>query len=265
MIFLKTDDEIELLRQSNLLVGKTLAEVAKLIKPGVTTKELDRVAEEFIRDHGAIPTFKGFPNPFGPPFPGSICTSVNEQVVHGIPGDTVLKDGDIISVDCGTLMNGYCGDSAYTFCVGEVAPEIIELLKVTKEALYKGIEMAVHGKRLGDIGYAVQQHCELHSYGVVREFVGHGIGKNMHEDPQVPNYGRRGAGALLKKGMCIAIEPMITLGDKKIGMEADRWTVRTMDRKCAAHFEHTVAVGLDKADILSSFEFIDQVLGDKAI
>lgn len=265
MIFLKTDDEIELLRQSNLLVGKTLAEVAKLIKPGVTTKELDRVAEEFIRDHGAIPTFKGFPNPFGPPFPGSICTSVNEQVVHGIPGDTVLKDGDIISVDCGTLMNGYCGDSAYTFCVGEVAPEIIELLKVTKEALYKGIEMAVHGKRLGDIGYAVQQHCELHSYGVVREFVGHGIGKNMHEDPQVPNYGRRGTGALLKKGMCIAIEPMITLGDKKIGMEADRWTVRTMDRKCAAHFEHTVAVGLDKADILSSFEFIDQVLGDKAI
>lgn len=265
MIFLKTDDEIELLRQSNLLVGKTLAEVAKLIKPGVTTKEIDRVAEEFIRDHGAIPTFKGFPNPFGPPFPGSICTSVNEQVVHGIPGDTVLKDGDIISVDCGTLMNGYCGDSAYTFCVGEVAPEIIELLKVTKEALYKGIEMAVHGKRLGDIGYAVQQHCELHSYGVVREFVGHGIGKNMHEDPQVPNYGRRGTGALLKKGMCIAIEPMITLGDKKIGMEADRWTVRTMDRKCAAHFEHTVAVGLDKADILSSFEFIDQVLGDKAI
>lgn len=265
MIFLKTDDEIELLRQSNLLVGKSLAEVAKLIRPGVTTKELDRVAEEFIRDHGAIPTFKGFPNPFGPPFPGSICTSVNEQVVHGIPGDTVLKDGDIISVDCGTLMNGYCGDSAYTFCVGEVAPEIIELLKVTKEALYKGIEMAVHGKRLGDIGYAVQQHCELHSYGVVREFVGHGIGKNMHEDPQVPNYGRRGTGALLKKGMCIAIEPMITLGDKKIGMEADRWTVRTMDRKCAAHFEHTVAVGLDKADILSSFEFIDQVLGDKAI
>ena len=265
MIFLKTDDEIELLRQSNLLVGKTLAEVAKLIKPGVTTKELDRVAEEFIRDHGAIPTFKGFPNPFGPPFPGSICTSVNEQVVHGIPGDTVLKDGDIISVDCGTLMNGYCGDSAYTFCVGEVAPEIIELLKVTKEALYKGIEMAVHGKRLGDIGYAVQQHCELHSYGVVREFVGHGIGKNMHEDPQVPNYGRRGTGAFLKKGMCIAIEPMITLGDKEIGMEADRWTVRTMDRKCAAHFEHTVAVGLDKADILSSFEFIDQVLGDKAI
>lgn len=265
MIFLKTDDEIELLRQSNLLVGKTLAEVAKLIKPGVTTKELDRVAEEFIRDHGAIPTFKGFPNPFGPPFPRSICTSVNEQVVHGIPGDTVLKDGDIISVDCGTLMNGYCGDSAYTFCVGEVAPEIIDLLKVTKGALYKGIEMAVHGKRLGDIGYAVQQHCESHSYGVVREFVGHGIGKNMHEDPQVPNYGRRGTGTLLKKGMCIAIEPMITLGDKKIGMEADRWTVRTMDRKCAAHFEHTVAVGLDKADILSSFEFIDQVLGDKAI
>ena len=265
MIFLKTDDEIELLRQSNLLVGKTLAEVAKLIKPGVTTKELDRVAEEFIRDHGAIPTFKGFPNPFGPPFPGSICTSVNEQVVHGIPGDTVLKDGDIISVDCGTLMNGYCGDSAYTFCVGEVAPEIIELLKVTKEALYKGIEMAVHGKRLGDIGYAVQQHCESHSYGVVREFVGHGIGKNMHEDPQVPNYGKRGYGTLLKKGMCIAIEPMITLGSRQIVMERDGWTVRTRDRKCAAHFEHTVAIGVGKADILSSFEYVEQVLGDKAI
>lgn len=265
MIFLKTDDEIELLRQSNLLVGKTLAEVAKLIKPGVTTKELDRVAEEFIRDHGAIPTFKGFPNPLGPPFPGSICTSVNEQVVHGIPGETVLKDGDIISVDCGTLLNGFCGDSAYTFCVGEVAPEIVELLKTTKEALYKGIEMAVQGKRIGDIGFAVQQYCESHSYGVVREFVGHGIGKDMHEAPQVPNYGRQGTGPLLKKGMCIAIEPMITLGDRKIGMEADRWTVRTMDRKCAAHFEHTVAVGLDKADILSSFEFIDQVLGDKAI
>ena len=167
MIFLKTDDEIELLRQSNLLVGKTLAEVAKLIKPGVTTLELDKVAEEFIRDNGAVPTFKGFPNPYGGPFPGSICTSVNEQVVHGVPSNVVLKDGDIISVDCGTYMNGYCGDSAYTFCVGEVDPVIKELLKVTKEALYFGIEQAVHGKRLGDIGYAVQNHCEAHHYGVV--------------------------------------------------------------------------------------------------
>ena len=265
MIFLKTDDEIELLRQSNLLVGMTLAEVAKMIKPGVTTKQLDIVAEEFIRDHGAVPTFKGFPNPYGAPFPCSICTSVNEQVVHGIPSDITLKDGDIVSVDCGTFLNGYCGDSAYTFCVGDVASEIRELLKVTKEALYKGIENAVHGKRLGDIGYAVQQHCESHSYGVVRELVGHGIGKEMHEDPQVPNYGRRGNGILLKKGMCIAIEPMITMGLRNIVMENDRWTIRTSDRKPAAHFEHTIAIGNDKADILSSFEYIEQVLGDKAI
>ena len=193
MIFLKTDDEIELLRQSNLLVGRALAEVAKLIKPGVTTLELDRVAEEFIRDNGAIPTFKGFPNQYGQPFPGSICASVNDQVVHGIPNDKPLQEGDIVSVDCGTYMNGFCGDSAYTFCVGEVAPEVRELLKVTKEALYKGIENAVHGKRLGDIGSAVQDHCEKHAYGVVREFVGHGIGKEMHEEPPVPNYGKRGS------------------------------------------------------------------------
>ena len=265
MIFLKTDDEIELLRQSNLLVGKTLAEVAKMIKPGVTTKELDKVAEEFIRDHGAIPTFKGYPSPYGGPFPGTLCTSVNEQVVHGIPNDVPLKDGDIISVDCGTLLNGFCGDSAYTFCVGEVAPEIKELLRTTKEALYKGIENAVHGKRLGDIGFAIQSHCEAKSYGVVREFVGHGIGREMHEDPQVPNYGKRGSGTMLKKGMCLAIEPMITQGSRQIVMERDGWTVRTSDRKFAAHFEHTVAVGMGKADILSSFEYIEQVLGDKSI
>lgn len=265
MIFLKTEDEIELLRQSNLLVGKTLGEVAKAIKPGVTTRQLDKIAEEFIRDNGAIPTFKGFPNQQGVPFPGALCTSVNDQVIHGIPNDIPLKEGDIVSVDCGTLLNGFCGDSAYTFCVGEVASEIRELLKVTKEALYIGIENAVHGKRLGDIGAAVQQHCEAASYGVVREFVGHGIGKEMHEDPQVPNYGRRGCGALLKRGMCIAIEPMITLGSRQIYMEKDGWTVRTRDGKCAAHFEHTVAVGRGSADILSSFEYVEQVLGDKAI
>jgi len=265
MIFLKTDDEIELLRQSNLLVGKTLAEVAKLIKPGVTTRELDKVAEEFIRDNGAIPTFKGYPNPYGRPFPCALCTSVNEQVVHGIPNDVSLKDGDIVSVDCGTLLNGFCGDSAYTFCVGEVASDVRDLLKVTKESLYLAIENAVHGKRLGDIGYAVQSHCEANSYGVVREFVGHGIGKEMHEDPQVPNYGRRGTGTMLKKGMCLAIEPMITQGNREIVLERDGWTVRTKDRKFAAHFEHTVAVGVGKADILSSFEYIEQVLGDKSI
>jgi len=258
MIFLKTEDEIELLRQSNLLVGRTLAEVAKVVKPGVTTRELDKVAEEFIRDNGATPTFKGFPNQYGDPFPASICTSVNEQVVHGIPGDIVLKDGDIVSVDCGTYMNGFCGDSAYTFCVGEVDEEIRNLLKVTKEALYIGIQNAVHGKRIGDIGYAIQQYCESHSYGVVREFVGHGIGKEMHEDPQVPNYGKRGYGPLMKRGLCIAIEPMITLGDRQVIMERDGWTVRTRDRKCAAHFEHTVAVGAGEADILSSFKFIEE-------
>ena len=265
MIFLKTDDEIELLRQSNLLVGRALAEVAKLIKPGVTTLELDRVAEEFIRDNGAIPTFKGFPNQYGQPFPGSICASVNDQVVHGIPNDKPLQEGDIVSVDCGTYMNGFCGDSAYTFCVGEVAPEVRELLKVTKEALYKGIENAVHGKRLGDIGSAVQDHCEKHAYGVVREFVGHGIGKEMHEEPPVPNYGKRGSGVLWKCGMCVAIEPMITLGSPQIYMEPDRWTIRTRDGKWAAHFEHTLAVRKGKAEVLSTFDFIEEVLGDNAI
>ncbi len=255
-----------LLRESNLLVGRTLAEMARIIKPGVTTGELDRHAEAFIRDHGAIPVFKGFPNPMGSPFPASICTSVNGQVVHGIPSDeVVLKEGDIVSVDCGTSMNGFCGDSAYTFCVGEVAPETRELLKVTKEALYIGIEHAIAGKRTGDIGHAIQQHCESHGYGVVREFVGHGVGKQMHEEPQVPNYGKRGYGTLLKKGMCIAIEPMITLGDRHIVMEPDRWTVRTKDGLCAAHFEHTVAITDGQADILSSFEYIEEVLGDQAI
>ncbi len=266
MIFLKTEDEIELLRQSNLLVARTLAEVAKLVKPGVTTGELDKVAEEFIRDNGAVPTFKGFPNQYGDPFPASLCTSVNDQVVHGIPSDkVVLKDGDIVSVDCGTYMNGFCGDSAYTFCVGEVDEDVLRLLRTTKESLYMGIEQAVQGKRLGDIGNAIQQHCESRKYGVVREFVGHGIGKEMHEDPQVPNYGKRGYGTLLKKGLCIAIEPMITQGTRQIVMENDGWTVRTKDRKYAAHFEHTIAVNAGKADILSSFKYIEEVLGDKAI
>ena len=246
-----------------MLVGRTLAEVAKLIKPGVTTLELDRVAEEFIRDHGAIPTFKGFPNQYGEPFPATLCTSVNEQVVHGIPNNIPLKEGDVISIDCGTLLNGFCGDSAYTFCVGDVEPEVLKLLRITKEALYLGIENACIGKRIGDIGYAVQQHCESNSFGVVREFVGHGVGRDMHEDPQVPNYGKRGYGTLLKEGMCIAIEPMITQGTRQIVMERDGWTVRTKDRKFAAHFEHSIAITSGKADILSSFEFLEEVLGDK--
>lgn len=265
MIFLKTEDEIELLRQANLLVGRTLAELAKIIKPGVTTLELDKVAEEFIRDHGAIPTFKGFPNPYGGPFPASICASVNDVVVHGIPNNVPLKDGDIVSIDCGTKLNGFCGDSCYTFLVGEVSEEVKQLCKTTKEALYLGIEQAVVGHRLGDISYAVENHCSSHSYGVVREFVGHGVGRDMHEDPQVPNYGKRGSGPLLKKGLCIAIEPMITLGSRQIYMESDRWTVKTRDGKAAAHYEHSIAVRQGKADILSSFEEIEKVLSDKAI
>ena len=265
MIFLKTEDEIELLRQANLLIGRTLAELAKIIKPGVTTLELDKVAEEFIRDHGAIPTFKGFPNPFGGPFPASICTSVNDVVVHGIPNNVPLKDGDIVSVDCGTKLNGFCGDSCYTFLVGEVSEEVKQLCKVTKEALYLGIEQAVAGHRLGDIGYAVENHCTSHSYGVVREFVGHGVGRDMHEDPQVPNYGKRGTGTMLKNGLCIAIEPMITMGSRQVFMDSDRWTIRTRDGKPAAHYEHSLAVRQGRAEVLSSFDEIEKILGDKAI
>ena len=266
MIFLKTDDEIELLRKSNLLVGKTLAEIAKVIKPGVTTKELDKVAEEFIRDNGAVPTFKGFPNQYGDPFPASICTSVNEQVVHGIPSDNVvLKEGDIVSVDCGTYMNGFCGDSAYTFCVGEVDPKVKNLLKTTKESLYLGIQHAIEGKRLGDISHAVQSYCESKGYSVVRELVGHGIGRKMHEEPEVPNYGRPGCGPLLRSGMCICIEPMINMGSKNVAFEKDGWTVRTKDRKCSAHFEHCIAIRPEGPQILSSFEFLEEVLGNNAI
>lgn len=265
MIFLKTEDEIELLRQANLLIGRTLAELAKIIKPGVTTLELDKVAEEFIRDHGAIPTFKGFPNPFGGPFPASICTSVNDVVVHGIPNNVPLKDGDIVSIDCGTKLNGFCGDSCYTFLVGEVSEDVKQLCKVTKEALYLGIEQAVAGHRLGDIGYAVENHCTSHSYGVVREFVGHGVGRDMHEDPQVPNYGKRGTGTMLKNGLCIAIEPMITMGSRQVFMDSDRWTIRTRDGKPAAHYEHSLAVRQGRAEVLSSFDEIEKILGDKAI
>ena len=262
-IFLKTEDEIELMRRANQLVGKTLGELARHIKPGVTTLQLDAIAEEFIRDHGAEPTFKNFPNPYGPPFPGSICTSVNDVVVHGVPSSkTVLKEGDIITIDCGTLLDGYNGDSAYTFCVGEVSEEVKNLLRTTKESLYLGIQNAVAGKHVGDISYAVQSHCEARHYGIVRELTGHGIGRKMHEDPPVPNYGRRGNGTMLKAGMCIAIEPMVTMGDKAIYMDAnDRWTIRTRDGKHAAHFEHTIAVRRGEAEILSSFKEIETIEG----
>ena len=246
------------MREANQLVGKTLAEVGRHIKPGVTTRHLDKVADEFIRDHGAIPTFKGFPNPYGEPFPGAICTSVNDVVVHGIPSDdVVLHEGDIISVDCGTLLNGYNGDSAYTFMVGEVDEAVKQLLEVTKQSLYLGIEQAVPGKHVGDIGAAIQAHCEAHGYGIVRELTGHGIGKEMHEAPQIPNYGMRGNGVMLKAGMCIAIEPMVTLGNRNIGMLPDRWSIVTRDHQVAAHFEHTIAVRKGKAEVLSTFEEIE--------
>ena len=261
MIYLKTDEEIELMREANQLVAKTLAEVGKHVAPGVSTLQLDKIAEEFIRDHGAVPAFLGYGG-----FPNSICASVNEQVVHGIPSSSkILNEGDIISVDCGTILNGYVGDSAYTFCVGEVDPKVKDLLKTTKESLYLGIQAAVEGKRIGDISNAVQTYCESHNYSVVRELVGHGIGKRMHEEPEVPNYGRRGCGPLLKSGMCICIEPMINMGSKNVIFERDGWTVRTKDRKCSAHFEHCIAIRPDGPQILSSFDFIEEVIGSNAI
>lgn len=250
-IILKSKEEIEFMRAANRLVGMTLGELSHHIKPGVTTLELDSIAEQFIRDHGAIPTFLGYGG-----FPNSICTSVNEHVVHGIPNKTPLRDGDIVSVDCGTFLHGFCGDSAFTFTVGEVSEEVRTLLRTTREALYKGIEQAREDNRIGDIGSTIQSYCEQNGYSVVRELVGHGIGRQMHEAPEVPNYGRRGTGPLIKNGICIAIEPMINMGGRKVVFENDGWTVRTKDRKPSAHFEHTIAVCNGKADILSTFEFI---------
>ena len=255
MIYLKTDEEIELMRTANLLVSATLAELAKHIKPEVTTQKLDKIAEEFILDHKAVPLFKGYRG-----FPNALCISINDHVVHGIPGACLLKNGDIVSIDCGVKKDGYCGDSAYTFEVGEINPEVKKLLQTTKEALYVGISNAVEGKRIGDVAHSIQLYCESRGYSVVRELVGHGIGKEMHEAPEVPNYGKKGHGALLKNGMCIAIEPMINMGTKNVKFEKDGWTVRTRDGKPSAHFEHTVAIRPGKADILSTFELIDQVL-----
>lgn len=258
MIYLKTSEEIELLRESNMLVGKTLGELAKVIAPGVTTLQLDKLAEEFIRDNGGVPGFLGYGG-----FPNSVCISVNEQVVHGIPSNYALEEGDVVSIDCGVYKNKYHGDSCYTFAVGEIDSEVQRLLDVTKESLYKGIEQAVEGKRIGDIGYAVQEHAESAGYTVVRELVGHGVGRDLHEDPQVPNYGRRGHGPKLKSGMVIAIEPMINLGKRNIVQLADGWTICTRDNKPSAHFEHTMAIGKGDADILSSFKFVEEVLKNK--
>ncbi|MDO5035809.1 MAG: type I methionyl aminopeptidase [Porphyromonas sp.] len=257
-IFLKTAEEIELLYLANQLVGRTLAELAKHIKPGVTTGQLDSLAHDFILDHGATPAFLGYDG-----FPGSICTSVNEQIVHGIPSDkVVLKEGDIISVDCGTFMNGFTGDSAFTFPVGEVTPEIQHLLKTTLHSLELGIDAVQSGKRIGDIGHAVQSYCESEGLSVVREFVGHGIGRSMHEAPNVPNYGRRGTGPVIEEGLCICIEPMINMGSKNIVAEDDGWTVRTKDRKPSAHYEHCIAVVNGRAKKMSTFDFIFDVLDE---
>jgi methionyl aminopeptidase len=253
MIFYKTEEEIELIRQSALILSKAHGEIALLIKEGVSTLDLDKRAEEYIRDNGGKPSFKNYNG-----FPYSLCISVNSTVVHGMPSKYILKDSDVISVDCGVYYNGFHSDCAYTHAIGNVSEEVNKLLTVTKESLYKGIEFATVGSRLGDIGYAVQQHAELNGYGVVRELVGHGLGRNLHESPEVPNYGRRGQGVKLQNGLVIAIEPMINLGTRHIVQEDDGWTIRTRDKKASAHFEHTVVVRPDKAEILTSFEYIEQ-------
>ena len=255
MIVLKTNEEIEILHENNLLVSKTLAEVGKLIKPGITTRELDQVAEEFILDHGAVPGFKGYHG-----YPNTLCTSVNDEVVHGIPSGYELQEGDIISVDCGVIKNGFYGDSAFTFAVGEISPGKRELLRVTRESLEKGVEQAVAGNRVGDIGYAVQTHAEEHGFSVVRELVGHGLGKNLHEAPEVPNFGRRGRGPKLKEGMVICIEPMINMGVKDVYQDRDGWTIHTADRKPSAHFEYAVAVRKNHAEVLTTYDYIEKVL-----
>lgn len=253
MINYKNFGEVELIRQSCMLVNDTIAQLASLIKPGISTLELNDIADEYIRDHGAIPSFKNYHG-----FPYACCMSVNDAIVHGFPTNDELKDGDIISVDCGAFKNGFHGDSAYTFALGNTSEEVKQLLRVTKESLYKGIEKAIAGNRVGDIAFAIQEHTERkNGYGIVRELVGHGLGRDLHEDPQVPNYGKRGSGTKLRDGLVIAIEPMINLGGKEVYNDVDGWTIRTKDGKPSAHYEHTVCVRKNKADILSSFDSIE--------
>lgn len=255
----KTQDEVELIRQSSLLVGKTLGEIGKMVEPGVSTLQLDKMAEAFIRDHGAVPAFKDYQPSFGKsPFPYSLCTSINEEVVHGMPSkNRILKEGDIISIDCGVYMNGYYGDSAYTFAVGEISSKKRRLMDVTKAALYKGIEKAIAGNRMGEVSNAIQRHAENHGYSIVREMVGHGLGKELHEPPEVPNYGKRRSGDRLKEGMVLAIEPMINLGRRHIKEASDGWTIYAMDRKPSAHYEHSVLIRKGKPEVLTTFEFIE--------
>lgn len=254
-----TDVEIEQIRQADLLVSKTLAEVAKILKSGISTFKLDKIAEEFIRDNGAKPAFKGYEG-----YPSTLCISENSKIVHGIPSEkTIIKDGDIVSIDCGTILNGYYGDSAYTFPVGDVDDEKVALMKATREALYKGIEAARAENRIGDIGFAIQSHVEKMGYSVVRELVGHGVGKHLHEKPQIPNCGKRGNGKKLKYGLVIAIEPMINMGSKEVKLASDGWTFSTADGKPSAHFEHSIAVKNGHVDILSDFEIIDNIVYQK--
>ena len=256
MIYYKTEEEVELIRQSCLVVCQALAHVAGRIRPGMTGAQIDREAEEVIRDLKAVPGFKGYRG-----FPATLCVSPNNAVVHGIPSDHEFQDGDVVSVDCGAYLNGYFGDSAYTFALGEVAEPVMDLLRVTNTSLYLAIDQAVAGKRLGDIGFAVQEYVERrHKYGVVRELVGHGIGKNLHEEPEVPNYGKRGRGPMLKEGLVIAIEPMVNLGRKEVAHAKDGWTVLSKDGQPSAHYEHTVAVRKDKADILSDHSLIEAAI-----
>lgn len=249
-----------MIRKANILVGQTLGEVAKWVQPGITTKRLDEIAEQFIRDNGGVPGFKGYEG-----FPGTLCIEVNDEVVHGFPSDYVLKEGDIVGCDCGAILDGFNGDSCYTFMVGEVEEQVIKLLKTTKESLYLGIEAAKPGNRTGHIGYAVQDYCEHRGYSVVRELTGHGIGKKLHEDPDVPNYGKRGVGPQLRPGMVICIEPMINIGSKNVTIDRNGWTVRTRDHKWSAHYEHCIAIREDGPDILSTFDYIQESLGDRFI
>jgi methionyl aminopeptidase len=258
MLYLKTNEEVGLLRESNMLVSRTLAEIAKLIKPGITTLSLDKIAETFIRDNGGVPAFKGYNG-----FPKTLCTSVNDEVVHGIPSGYILKEGDIVSIDCGVIMDGYYGDSAYTFAVGEIGQEVKRLLEVTKASLEEGVKEAIAGNRVGDISFAVQTVAENAGYSVVRELVGHGLGTKLHEAPEVPNYGRRGSGPKMEKGLVICIEPMINMGVKETLQMSDGWTIKTADGKPSAHFEYAVAIDKGKADVLTTFKYIEEVLNNK--
>lgn len=260
MIYLKTPQEIEKVRAACTLVSRTLGELAKWVAPGVTTQHLDNIAREFILDNGGRPACLGYGG-----FPATLCIEVNETVVHGFPSNYALREGDIIGIDTVVELDGYHGDTCYTFPVGEIAPETMRLLQVTRQSLQKGIQACRPGNRIGDISHAVQTHCEHNGYTIVREMCGHGIGKKMHEDPNIPNYGRPGIGPVIKNGMCLCIEPMVNLGSKNIVIEADGWTCRTKDRKPSAHYEHTVAVLDDRTHILTTFDYIQQALGDKFI